>query len=384
VFRRAVAAEPENAELHWLGGTLFAETGRLAEAETAFARAVAIAPRYGAAWHALVQCRTQTEADRPRAERLRAAIADATAPEQRVLLNFALGKLWDDLGAFAEAYATFDAANGLRAANTPLDRAAGGRLTAAIVSLFSAAMFARASAPGGEDERPVLLVGMPHSGIAQAEQILAGHPQVAIRREPGVWAAAGERMLREGESSVTDSSLRETGDAWLAAPRSAEARRLVDSQPFGFRWIGLFHRVFPRGRIIHCRRNPIEACLALFSGYSAPRPGLPSIPADLVFFYRQYLRLMQHWRGIIPADRLLEVDYEALAADREGQARRVVEFCGLDWDGSCLDEAAARGRTASRWQARRPISARTRWQDYAKWAGPFVQLLVPTGRPGRG
>jgi hypothetical protein len=335
------------------------------------------------AWHDLVHCRAQAEADRPRVVRLHAAIAEARGPEQRVLLNLALGKLLDDLASYADAYAAFDAANPARAASVPFDRAAAARRTSSILAAFPPELFARHVAAGAADDRPVLLIGMPGSGAAHLEHILARHPRMSIQRGPSPWPSLGERFLREG-AAPAESFLCEAAHLWRTT--APAALRVIDPAPFAFRWAGLFHLVFPRGRIVHCRRNPIEACLAIFSSYTPPRAEFPSSQADLVFFYRQYLLLMQHWRRVLPPGRLLEVDYEALAADPAAQARRLIEFCGLDWDDACLhpDGGHAAARTASRWHARQPLRRAARWQNYAQWAGPLVQLLVPASPARRG
>jgi hypothetical protein len=144
-------------------------------------------------------------------------------------------------------------------------------------------------------------------------------------------------------------------------------------------WIGLIHSVFPRARIIHCRRNPLDTCLSIYFTQFLTRMHFANDRSDLVHEYRQYERLMAHWRTVLPLDRFLEVDYETLVADREAGTRRLIAFCGLDWDQACLRPEDNRRivRTASVWQARQPVyrSSIGRWRNYEPWLGELRELL---------
>ena len=141
--------------------------------------------------------------------------------------------------------------------------------------------------------------------------------------------------------------------------------------------LGLIHRILPNATLIHCRRHPVDTALSIFTTnfdyeYAADR-------GDLVFFFRQYQRLMAHWRQVLPPDRLIDVDYEALVADPEPQARRLIAACGLDWDDACLEphRNTRKITTASLWQARQPIyrTSVERWRRYEQWLGEFRELL---------
>jgi len=157
------------------------------------------------------------------------------------------------------------------------------------------------------------------------------------------------------------------------------AARVTDKTPFNFLWIGLIHLVFPKARIIHCRRNPVDTCLSIYFTRFASRQDFAYDRGDLVFYYREYARLMAHWRSVLPQENLLEIDYEALIANRDGAARRMIAFSGLDWDDACLRHEGNRRliKTASLWQARQPIykSSIARWRRYEPWLGELRQLL---------
>jgi len=162
-----------------------------------------------------------------------------------------------------------------------------------------------------------------------------------------------------------------------------DALRVTDKMPFNFLWVGLVHALLPRARIVHCRRNPVDTCLSIYSTYFAEHWGFTSDRGDLAAYYRQYLRLTDHWRAVLPADRMIDVDYEEAIAAPEETARRLIAFCGLEWDPACLspDRNVDAVRTASRWQARQPIyrTSVERWRNYEPWLGELRELL-PTGQ----
>jgi Sulfotransferase family len=140
----------------------------------------------------------------------------------------------------------------------------------------------------------------------------------------------------------------------------------------------LLHLALPRARFIHCRRHPVDTCLSIFFESFGAVEGYASDRGDLVFAYRQYERLMDHWRRVLPPGRFTEVRYETLVANREAETRRLVEFCGLDWDDACLapERNARVVKTASMWQARQPVYATSveRWRRYEPWLGDLREL----------
>ena len=150
--------------------------------------------------------------------------------------------------------------------------------------------------------------------------------------------------------------------------------------PFNFFWVGLVHLLFPKARFVHARRNPVDTCLSIYTTPLTARWGFASEPSDLAWYYRQYVRLADHWRAVIPSDRLLDVDYEHLAQEPEEAARRLIAFTGLEWDSACLRPEDNRDavRTASSWHARQPIyrSSIERWRHYEPWVGELRNLLA--------
>jgi hypothetical protein len=250
-----------------------------------------------------------------------------------------------------------------------------------IIVGFTPDVFARHADVATTDGTPVLIVGMPRSGTTLVEQILSSHPQIAGAGELVFLLQQEISVTSERAACILPERARAIIDGYLSVLRgvSATAARVTDKLPFNFLSAGLLHTLFPNARIIHCRRHPVDVCISTYFTYFESQMNFACSKEDLVFAYRQYERMMQHWRRVLPADRLFEIDYEGLIAEPESHARRLIGFCGLDWDDACLrpqdNERAV--RTASFWQARQPIyrTSAERWRRYEPWLGPLRELL---------
>jgi tetratricopeptide (TPR) repeat protein len=390
-LRQAIALDPGSDELHKTLGEVLAKEGHFAEAIAACDRALDLNPLQVPAHLTAVRVRKCTEADRPRLMRMLSTLQDASVGDaHRLFLHFASGKLLDDLGEYREAMRHFDLANSIRGRNARFDRAALADVIDRLVGRFTPGFFAANVAFGLEDETPLLIVGMPRSGTTLVEQILSSHPAITAGEELFFWSnRASSRGIAEA-TSLTPEAGRDLAAEYVSLLRriGPSMARVTDKQPFNFQQLGLIHLLLPKARIIHCRRHPIDTCLSMYFTHFKGRMPFVADKADLAFAYRQYARIMDHWRTVLPSDRLLEVDYEQLIADRETVIRRLIAFSGLDWHDACLEpERNARTvNTASVWQARQPVFATSveRWRRYEPWIGEFRQLLPAVDADGTG
>jgi Sulfotransferase family len=304
----------------------------------------------------------------------------------RIAVRFGLGKAFDDLGEYAEAMRHYDAGNQLRATWERLDRAGLAAQMDSTIALFNAETLERAaqSLPRPErpgDDMPVFIVGMVRSGTTLIEQILSSHPAVAAGGELSFWQTrvSGWRILTIGPAEAL--TLAEAADDYRALLRKIgpEALRVTDKAPANLELLGIIRLAFPHARIIHCRRRPIDTCLSIYFTNFLERHDFAWNRGDLVFFYRQYERLMDHWRRVLPSGRFTEVEYEAMVANPEAETRRLVAFCGLDWDDACLapEQNQRVVKTQSMWQARQPLykTSVARWRRYEPWLGELRELL---------
>ena len=241
--------------------------------------------------------------------------------------------------------------------------------------------FTRRAAFGADSELPVLIVGMPRSGTTLVEQILSSHPEIAGGGELTFWGDKANALAVAGVA-LSEEAAHELAAKYLALLRriGPAAHRVTDKMPQNYMHLGLIHMVFPRARTIHCRRDPIDTCLSIYFTHFGLMKDYAFERRGIIFFYEQYLSLMAHWRRVLPPDRFLEVDYEALVADPEPVTRRIIDFCGLDWDDACLrsENNPRVVSTASMWQARQRIyqTSVERWRRYEPWLGEFGRLLL--------
>jgi tetratricopeptide (TPR) repeat protein len=385
-LRQAIMLDPDHWLVHWMLGSMLSESGQFDAAIECFERTIALQPQYGGAYYSLISAKQITGDDRELigsvVERLRHH--DLTDHE-RMVLNFGLGKAYDDMQDYAAAIRHFDAANQIRRGTRAAHASGMVERVDRLIEHCTPRFFAT-SAPSTDDETPVLIVGMPRSGTTLVEQIISSHPRVGAGGELGFWVSAGNEWDRSGMGSIDrDVAARLATDyRALLCGIAPAAARVTDKQLYNFEWIGLILAVFPRARIIHCRRDPLDTCLSIYCTPFVTHRHYESDKADLAFFYRQYARLMAHWRTVVPSERMLEIDYETVVADRESATRRLIAFCGLDWDEACLRYEANPNavRTASKWQVRQPIykSSVGRWRRFEPWLGALRELRdLPAG-----
>jgi tetratricopeptide (TPR) repeat protein len=304
-----------------------------------------------------------------------------------ISLRYALGKYFDDVAQYDDAFDHYTRANELsKRFGARYDRTQFAALVTRIIERFQPDFIRECQARGSSEELPLLIVGMPRSGTSLTEQILASHPAVFGAGELTFWHGAYVRLERAGLYSETAMSLLpEVARNYLERLNSVGkgALRVVDKMPANFLYAGLIHAAFPKARIIHMQRHPIDTALSIyFQNFFNIGPYANDLE-DLAHYHGQYLRIMDHWRQVLPAMTLMDVPYEGLIEDQEQWTRRLVDFAGLPWDPQCLNfqDTNRVVITASKWQVRQKIYRRSsgRWRNYEKHLGPLRGLLDPPG-----
>ena len=381
-LRQTITEFPASGEAMRLLSYLLRQQGRFDEALPVLEAATHSIPSLAAAaYYDIVVSKTITAADDALLQRMRALLTDDTLPELfRARLHFALGKALDDLEMFQAAMEHFETANRL-ARRQPFDGADFISTVQNLINVFDADFLQACSGRGSPSEVPLFVLGMPRSGTTLVEHIISSHRKVAAGGEMNFWYSKISTMQGQLDNWLTDERIARVAEDYLSTLRliGPDALRVTDKNGSNFLWIGLIRIVFPKARIIHCRRHPVDTCLSTyFTNFGETVPFTYS-KADLVLYYQHYAKLMEHWRTILSPDYFHEVDYEQLVAEPEQVTRRLIEFCGLPWDDACLHPEANQRlvKTASLWQVRQPIfhSSVGRWRNYQPWLGELSQLL---------
>jgi tetratricopeptide (TPR) repeat protein len=390
-YQRVLAAAPDMAEAHSGLGTVLQTLGRLREARQAMEAAIRLAPEKAEYYRSLVGIRRTVMGD-PYLEAMENLARDlARLPKkEQIALHFALGKAYDDLGKHQLAFDHLLAGNALKRKEIAYDEAAALTRFERIKAVFTPELMQQKRGLGHPSDVPVFIVGMPRSGTSLIEQMLASHPDVFGAGELRDIAAAlaefdrrdhGPAPFPEIASYMDEMQLRQFGARYVNTIRALAptAARITDKMPSNFMFVGLIHLALPHARIIHTRRDPVDTCLSCFSHQFGHGLEWSCDLGELGRYYRQYQQLMAHWRRMLPSDAMLEVRYEDLVADFEPQARRLLAYCGLDWDERCLafHKTQRPVRTASAGQVRQPIYRTSvgRWRPYQKMLQPLLEEL---------
>ena len=385
----ALAIDPNYVEALSFLGELRADRGRFAEAEELFQRTLTINPGFSFAYFSVAAHRRMTPDDSAWLAGAQTLLGRGPPLAHEISLRYALGKYFDDLGQYEDAFENFRQANELtKRYGSTYDRERFAQRIDQIIGAIDAKFLRDSAAQGSDSQLPVLIIGMPRSGTSLSEQILASHPSVFGAGEVPFWDGAFNTWSQAAlDGPANAMRLPRTAAAYLErlkAPGSG-VLRVIDKMPANFLYAGMIHGVFPRARIIHMQRHPLDTCLSIyFQNFFGMGPYANDLN-NLAHYYGQYLRIMNHWRALLPATALLEVPYEALIADQEGWTRKMLDFIGLPWDPKCLDfhQTERAVITASKWQVRQKISKTSagRWKNYEQFVGPLRPLLeLP--RPG--
>jgi tetratricopeptide (TPR) repeat protein len=378
----SIAARNRRARaLHYLG--------RIDEADAEFRRTLEQKPEAASAWYGLSTLATRRfgEDDLAAIEHL-ATLANVRESERAPLL-FALAKAREDHGRYDEAFVALSAANAIRRQHVRWDAARFSANVRAIEAAFSEPSNDRktGTSDASRGDGVVFIVGMPRSGSTLIEEILAAHPDIAAGGEldivRDIVRDESQRRGADFPAWIDDASAADwqaLGDAYverIAATRGAK-RVLTDKALLNWRYLGALRAMLPGARFIDCRRDALETCLSCFRQLFANEQAFTYDVGELASFWRDYDRLMRFWNGEF-GDRILTIEHEALTSDGEREIRRLLDFCGLPFDGACLRfQENERGvRTASAAQVREPLrAATTRADRYGAVLDPLRAMLT--------
>lgn len=367
--------------------------GRQAEAIASYRQVFDKTPGHGDAWYGLANLKTYRFTDTERLLMQAQETAGLLSGASRVQLYFSLGKAYEDAAQYDQAFQYYTKGNDLKRAQSRYDADQMTEELQVQQVVCTRDLFDKHKGRGCPAPDPIFIVGLPRAGSTLLEQILASHSLVDGTLElPNILSLAHGLRNREKITSETGyprnlhilsaADLAELGERYIreTAQHRAGASFFTDKMPNNFRHIGLIKLILPNAKIIDARRDPLACCFSGFKQLFAEGQEFTYGLEQIGRYYHDYVALMDHWDDVLPGE-ILRVQYEDVVADLEGQVRRILDHCGLDFEESCVNfhKTARTVKTASSEQVREKINTKglKQWQHFEKNLGPLKQALVP-------
>ena len=391
IYRKLVAESPRAADLHLSIAHALKTIGQQSLAVEAYRTAARVQPGFGDAYWSLANLKTYRFTDDEVAQMTEFEAGKTTARTDRFHLCFALGKALEDQGKFAESFTYYERGNTLKRSESRFDIETIERSATLQTQVCTREFFAARAGVGCKRPDPIFIVGLPRAGSTLLEQILASHsqvegtmelaeiPRLALHlqgreridvspRYPGVLAdLTTEDFQRFGEKYLEDTKVFRSNKPYF-----------IDKMPNNFRHIGLIHLILPNAKIIDARREPMACCFSNFKQLYASGQEFTYSVEDVARYYRCYVELMNHWDEALPG-KILRVQHEDVVDDLDANVRRILDFCELAFESSCLEfhKTSRSVRTASSEQVRQPIykDGLDQWRHFEPWLEPLKRAL---------
>lgn len=394
ICRELLVEDPKQPAVWTSLGHMLKSVGARHECIEAYRKAIELAPQFGEPYWSLLNLKNYAVEDADLKAMIAHVNSSGTSERDKLHFHFAIGKALEDRGEFEESFRHYAAGNQMRFSATGyniqemIDHAQQSK------SALTVDFFASRERWGAEAADPIFVLGLPRSGSTLVEQILASHSAVEGTMELTDIAATAkslnDRARVAGGNSYLDllarldaDAYRELGEAYIKNTkihRKQGTPFFVDKMPNNFAHIGLIHLILPNARIVDVRRHPLACGFSLFKEHFARAQGFSYDLATIGKYYRTYVELMSHFDTVLPG-RVHRVVYESLISDTEGEVRRLLAYCGLPFEETCLDFHRNRRAvsTASAEQVRQPIykNALDHWRNYEPWLGPLKAELGP-------
>ncbi len=337
----------EHAPLHYSIGVMLSQLGRVEEAETRFTHILDIQPNYILAWEQLAQIHEFKSGDPwigryRQVEELEHLIPDEDKPP----FFYGLGKLYDDLGDYDKAFASFQKAAAIKNRISPFNREAFNAHVERLENLFSAELFAKEQDSGIQSNQPIFIVGVPRSGSSLIDRIISAHSDVTSGGEMSLfWLAALPFDTHKNGQPLSLTSYHMEKDAtWTSIAqdyldrlqeRLGSCERITDKSLVNYLYIHAIMQALPKAKIIYCRRDPVDTAWSNFRTLFGTDNLMSYDLDDIALYQHSYHRLMKHWQKLRPGT-IFEIRHEELVSQPEQNIKRLLDFCDLEFEEGCL------------------------------------------------
>jgi len=397
IYEKTLKDYPNQAKAQMSYGHTLHAVGRVDEAIEAYRKCIRLSPEVGEAYWSLANLKIFRFSDEDIENMREQVTTEGGDADDQSHLAFALGKALEDRKEYDESFNFYKRGNAIRRIGHRHNLKVNVLDSLRQVRALPREFFEQRKGWGYDAPDPIFVVGLPRAGSTLLEQILASHSQVegtaelmdiiAISRKLGDKKRENPAgKYPEALAGLTRDQVRELGESYLETTRiqrTTDAPFFIDKMPNNFQHIGLIHLILPNSKIIDARRHPMGGCFSGFKQLFARGQTFTYGLEDIGKYYRDYVRVMDHWDAALPG-RVHRVQYEEMVADTEAQIRRLLDYCELEFEEQCLRfyETERSIRTPSAEQVRKPIykEGMEQWRNFEAYLDPLKEALGPEVR----
>ena len=391
IYDQANKALPNNPELRLVHGHALKTIGNVDEAITAYRKSYNARNDYGDAYWSLANLKTYRFTPDEVLLMDKKESSTSTIITDRIHLNFALGKHYEDSKLFEKSFVHYKRGNELQQSQQHYKKEHMTDVLNLQIEYCNSTLFKSKKEFGHDATDPIFIVGLPRAGSTLLEQILASHSKVEGTLElPNIpalaYKLAGRKTVNETPdypknlSTLNAETLEKFGEDYLDETRIHRTKlpHFIDKMPNNFRHIALIHLILPNAKIIDARRNPMACCFSGFKQLFASGQQFSYGLEEIGTYYKDYVEVMNHWDKVLPG-KILRVQYEDVVSNLENEVTRILEYCNLPFEDNCINfhKTERNVRTPSSEQVRQPIykSGLEQWKNFEPWLDPLKKSL---------
>lgn len=390
-FKEALEIEPEHIGSNMGLGNTLKTIGRYDEAVKSYKKCIEAQPLFSEAYWSLANLKTYSFDDDEIKNMEKHVQSQDLTPASKAFFHIAIANAKEKQMKYGEAWYHFHTGNELRRTSEIYDSVTTQVTHDALIETFDEEFVNSTKGSGCQSDAPIFILGLPRSGSTLIEQILASHSQVEGTRELPDISLLGRRLTKskppgikypDAVKHMTDEEKIEYGESYLETSKRyrTDKPRFIDKMPNNFAHIGFIKTILPNAKIINAKRHPLDSCVSSFKQLFYKGQSWSYDLFEIGEYYLEYERMMDHWHSLYPGE-IYDIQYENIVNNQEDESRALIEYCGLDWEDSCLKfyENKRSVNTASSEQVRQPIykGAMYAWKNYESEIGALKDILEP-------